>query len=94
MKCTIEKDTDWREHYREVLFQPDPEKLPMAIEVALQAVQRRTAALWDVQPPDRGELTQLAYALYILGLLRAMTEPEQEAERPDWLSVKPEERLS
>src|SRR5215469_12987213 len=66
--------TDWREHYREALFEADPDKLQMGIEAAHQAVQRRICALWDVQPTDIRELTQLAYASYFLGLLSAITE--------------------
>jgi hypothetical protein len=94
MKCTIEKDSDWREHYREVLFQADPEKLQMAIGAAHGAVQRRICALSDVQPPDTGELTQLAYASHILGLLSMLTEHKQKPNAAIGSAFQPEERLS
>ena len=64
------KNTDWRETYWQVLFAADPEKLQTSIEVAHEAVKRRICTLWDVQPPDMGELNQLAYASYTLGLLK------------------------
>jgi hypothetical protein len=79
MKCTMTKNTDWREQYRQVLFEADPEKLQMGIEVANQAIQGRICELWDVQPADICELTQLAYASYFLGLLTSIAEQPREA---------------
>lgn len=75
-------DTDWREHYRQALFEADPNKLQMAIKAAHWAVQQRICALWDVQPADIRELTQLAYASYFLGLLSTITDQNQKPERP------------
>ena len=92
MKCTMTKNTDWREQYRQVLFEADPLKLQMGIEVAHQAVQRRICELWDVQPADIRELTQLSYASYFLGLLTRFAEQHHEAGGPIFSGFKPEER--
>ena len=79
-------DTDWREAYRQVLFEAEPENLQMSIEAAHEAVNRRICTVWDVQPPDMGELNQLAYASYILGLLKQHQQPffpsESRQSRP------------
>ena len=86
--------TDWREHYREALFEADPDKLQMGIEAAHQAVQQRICALWDVQPADTRELTQLAYASYFLGLLSTITDQNQKAEGPIFSTFETEKRRS
>jgi hypothetical protein len=86
------KDIDWREQYRQVLFEADREKLLVGIEATHQTVQQRILALWDVEPVDVRELTQLAYASYFLGLLTRITEQHQEAEGPTRWAFKPEER--
>jgi hypothetical protein len=86
-----EKGTDWREHYRQVLFEADPEKLQMGIEAAHQAVQRRICELRDVEPADTRELSQLAYASYFLGLLSTLTEQNQKPEGPIYSAVGPKE---
>jgi hypothetical protein len=82
MKCTMTKNNDWREQYRQVLFEADPEKLQMGIEVANQAIQERICELWNVQPADICELTQLAYASYFLGLLTSIAEQHQKPGAP------------
>ena len=89
MKCTMKKDTDWRDAYRQVLFEADPEKLQMSIEAAHEAVERRVCTLNDVRPQDMSELTQLAYASHILTLLNStITERKEKAGDLDWLAFK------
>lgn len=87
-------DTDWREHYRQALFEADPNKLQMGIKAAHLAVQQRICALWDVQPADIRELTQLAYASYFLGLLSTITDQNQKPEGPILSRFETEERRS
>ena len=87
-----ETDIDWREHYRQALFEADPDKLQMGIAAAHQAVQQRICTLWDIQPADIRELTQLAYASYFLGLLSTITEQNQNAAGAIFLARKTEER--
>jgi hypothetical protein len=61
---------EWRELYREALLESDPTRVPILIEEAYQAVQRRTLELWYACCPETKERHELDAALYFLGLLR------------------------
>lgn len=74
------KNIDWREPYREVLFEGNARKLPERIELAHQAIQRRVCQLSDTRPTDTRELSQLAYASHFLALLTRITDLNRKSE--------------
>lgn len=63
-------ENEWRELYREALLESDPTRVPILIEEAYKAVQRRTLELWYACRPETKERHELDAALYFLGLLR------------------------
>ena len=68
---------DWRELYREALFEADRDKVPVRIDVASQAIRCRLCELWQLGPTDIRERSELDAAAYFLGLLRSMSGKKQ-----------------
>jgi hypothetical protein len=65
-----EMNADWRDLYRQAVFEFDSEKFEMRIEAANQAIRCRVCAMWQLGPVDARERSQLDAASYFLGLLR------------------------
>jgi hypothetical protein len=63
-------ENEWRELYREALLESDPTRVPILIEEAYKAVQRRALELWYACSSETKERHELDAALYFLGLLR------------------------
>jgi hypothetical protein len=61
---------EWRELYREALLESDPTRVPILVEEAYKAVQRRALELWYACSSETKERHELDAALYFLGLLR------------------------
>jgi hypothetical protein len=64
------RHTNWQQLYRLAVFESDPEKLPLCIEEACEAIRWRVSELWDLGAVDSCERSQLDAASYFLGLLR------------------------
>jgi hypothetical protein len=64
---THKNKIDWREHYRLALFEADPDRVLMRIEVAHESVDIR-------------ERSQLDSAAYFLGSLRTIVQRKQKAD--------------
>jgi hypothetical protein len=76
------RNTEWRERYRQALFESDPDILPMRLDEAHKAIRWRICELWDTGVADYSELSQLDSASYFLGLLRTLAEKKQKSESP------------
>jgi hypothetical protein len=76
------RNTDWRERYRQALFESDPDILPMRLDEAHKAIRWRICELWDIGAADNSELSHLDSAAYFLGLLRTIAEKKQKSEIP------------
>jgi hypothetical protein len=72
-------ENDWHDLYREALLESDPARMPVLIEEAYKAVQRRTRELWYACSPETKERHELDAALYFLGLLRTVGPSETKA---------------
>jgi hypothetical protein len=72
-----EMTADWRELYREALFEADCDKVLVRIDVANQAIRCRLFELWQLGPADVRERSELDAAAYFLGLLRSMSGRKQ-----------------
>jgi hypothetical protein len=64
------RNMNWQQLYRLAVFESDPEKLPLRIEAACEAIRWRISQLWDLGANDSCERSQLDAAIYFLGLLR------------------------
>ena len=64
-----ERYANWRQLYREALFEPDPGKLSMRIEQAHDAIRWRRLELWHCGGADVRERSELDATSYFLGLL-------------------------
>jgi len=76
------RNADWRERYRQALFESDPELLPMRLDEANKAIRWRICELWNVGVAGNSELSHLDSAAYFLGLLRNITQKKQKREIP------------
>lgn len=70
----IHKKEHWAKLYRRALFEGDRNKLPLMLEQAYQAVQRRVRELRcsPTQDQNRKERRDLDVAAHYLGLLRSL----------------------
>ena len=64
------RNRNWQQLYKLAVFESDPEKLPIRIDVACKAIRWRVSELWDLGTIDSCERSQLDTASYFLGLLR------------------------
>ncbi len=64
--------TDWRQLYREALFEPEPEKLLARIAEAYYAMQCRARELWYEGSSNGKERAQMDAACGFLELLEMM----------------------
>ena len=64
-----ERYANWRQLYRQALFEPDLGKLSMRIEQAHDAIHWRRLQLWHSGGVDVRERSELDAVSYFLGLL-------------------------
>ena len=76
-----EMTADWRVLYRKALFEADPEKALVWIEVASHAIRCRVFELWQFRPSEGRERSELDAAAYFLALLRSMSEKKRAGRR-------------
>ena len=70
--ANAEMNADWRDLYRQALFERDSEKLELRIEAANRAIRSRVCEIWHLGSTDARERSQLDAASYFLGLLRTI----------------------
>ena len=74
-----ETTANWRELYRDALFEADSEKALVRIDLASQAIRCRVCELWQLRPAGGRERSELDAPAYFLGLLRSMSQKKQSA---------------
>jgi hypothetical protein len=87
-------DPDWRDVYREALFEPDSEKVLIRIDTANQAIRCRVCGIWQLGRADGQERSQLDAASYFLGLLRTITGKKKSPQIPVSSGAVPEKQAS
>jgi hypothetical protein len=75
-----ESKIDWREQYRQALFEADPDRVRVPIEAAHEAIRWRICELWELGSLDIRERSQLHSTAYFLGLLRTIAQKNQKAD--------------
>lgn len=73
------EQVDWREQYRQALFEADPQRVLTRIEEAHQAIRFRICELWDSDAADIRERSELDSAAYFLGLLRTIAANKEKS---------------
>lgn len=68
----VDKSTDWRQLYKEALFEPNHEKLLARIVEAHYAMQRRARELWYEGSPVTSEQFEMDTACDFLEILGTM----------------------
>ena len=92
--ANAEINADWRDLYREALFEPDLEKLPMRVDAANQAIRSRVCEIWQLGPDDAEERSQLDAASYFLGLLLTIAVNKKVSGRSRGAVFAPEKQAS
>ena len=85
---------DWREQYRQALFEGDPQRVLMRIEEAHEAIRCRVCELWESDATDTRERSELDSAAYFLGLLRTIAANREKSSIGGYSSFESRKRDS
>lgn len=78
--ANAEMNADWRDLYRQALFELDSEKLELRIDAANRAIRSRVCEIWQLGSTDARERSQLDAASYFLGLLRMIAGKQKASQ--------------
>lgn len=89
-----DEKADWREQYRQALFEADPQRVLTRIEEAHDAIRYRICELWESDETDIRERSELDSAAYFLGLLRTIAANKEKSRSSPYSSVDSRKRDS